>query len=177
MSRRALLAIGAAALLLAGCATAALPGGAGGAPEETEPPAYTATPLVPLRHPDVVALCPDAPARHLDVAAAEVVGVLRCTTEIGVDGAPSVERVDRLAGDPAELLAAYAADDEAAPSDQVCTLDLADPIILWLELAAGQTIAVRAPVDVCGKPQAAAKAAVEAATFEPVLERPLDGEG
>lgn len=173
MTRGRLAAIAGVALLLAGCATAALPGGEP-SPEETPAPEFTALPLVPLTQPDVLAYCPDEPAGHLDVAGAEVVEVFRCSTEFGLDGAAGVEHVARLADDPAALLAAYGADDEERPADQVCTLDLADPLILWLELATGDTVAVRAPVDVCGKPQPDARAALEAATFESVLSRPLE---
>lgn len=173
MIRRGLVAIAATALLLAGCATAALPGGSG-APDETPAPEFTAVSLVPLTDPEVLAYCPDEPAAHLAVSGAEVVGVLRCSTVLGLDSATGSERVERLVDDPADLLAAYAAADAERPTDQVCTLDMADPLILWLELATGETIAVRAPVDACGKPQAEARAALDAAAFETVLEQALE---
>lgn len=177
MTRRGLVAIAAAALLLTGCTAAGVtdPGGPGGdgASEPTPSPEYAAVPLVPLTHPDVLAYCPELPAEHLAVAAAEVVDVLRCTTELGLDGAASIERVDRLATDPAVLLEAYAADDAERPEDQVCTLDFADPLILWLTLANGETIAVRAPADQCGKPQQTAADALASAVFVRVLEQPM----
>ena len=166
-----LLPVAAAALLLAGCSTAADPGAA--APEETPAPELTAVPLTPLTHPDVLAYCPDLPAGHLAVAAAEVVEVFRCTTEFGLDGAPTIEYVDRVVEDRDALLEAYDTADTGRPADQMCTLDMADPLILWLELATGDTVAVRAPTDECGKPQLAVQAVLVGTTFETVLEQPL----
>jgi len=169
--RRGFVAIAAAALLLTGCATASPPGSP--APEETPAPEYTALPLVPLTDPEVLASCPLEPAGRLAVPAAEVVEVYRCGVTFGADATTGEEVVDRLAEDPATLLEVYAAADEIRPDDVVCTLEMPDPLILWLELTTGDIVAVRAPTDQCGKPQAAARDAVATATFETVLVKPL----
>lgn len=169
-----LVAVAVAAVLLAGCATAAPPGSPGSsAPEETPAPEYTALPLLPPTAPEVLAYCPVEPAGHLAIAAAEVVEVHRCGVRFGADGATGTETVERLVDDPADLLAAYAVADAERPDDVMCTMDLADPLILWLELTTGDIVPVRAPTDECGKPQPDAQAAVESAAFETVLEIPL----
>lgn len=143
----------------------ALPGCAPGAA-----PASSPTPPIAITHPHAQLTCPDVPARHLDDDPADVVGVHRCTADFHeVEGVLNkVQYVEDLRGDPAELLAAYAAPDEE-PSAGGCDADLPDPLILWLDLNDGETIAVYAPLDACRKPQTEAARAYEAADFDRVL--------
>jgi hypothetical protein len=157
MTTRALLVIAAAALALAGCA----PG-----PE----PASAPTPPIAITHPHAQLTCPDVPIEHFDDDPADVVAVHRCTADFHEvqDVLNKVQYVDDLRGDPADLLAAYAVPDEE-PTAQACTADLPDPLILWLDLENGETIAVYAPLDACAKPQRDAADAYAAADFYRVL--------
>lgn len=150
-------ALALAALALAACA----PGGA---------PGSSPTPPIAITHPHAQLTCPDVPTRHFDDDPADVVAVHRCTADFHeVEGVLNkVQYVEDLRGDPAELLAAYAAPDEE-PTTGGCNGDLPDPLILWLDLADGETIAVYAPLDACAKPQAGAAEAYEAADFDRVL--------
>jgi hypothetical protein len=152
-----LLVIVAAALALAGCT----PG---------SEPASAPTPPIPISHPHAQLTCPDVPTVHFDEDPADVLAVHRCTADFhDVQGVLNrVQYVDDLRGDPAALLSAYAAPNEA-PTLDGCHADQADPLILWLDLESGETIAVYAPLDACGKPQADAADAYAAADFYRVL--------
>jgi hypothetical protein len=151
------LATAAAALVLAGCA----PGWA---------PASAPTPPIAITHPHAQLTCPDVPTEHFDEDPAEVMAVHRCTADFHeVQGVLNrVQYVDDLRGDPAALLSAYGAPNEA-PTLEGCHADQADPLILWLDLENGGTIAVYAPLDACGQPQAEAADAYAAADFYRVL--------
>jgi hypothetical protein len=152
------LVIATAALALAGCAPGPAPASA--------PP----TPPISITHPHAQLTCPDVPAVHFDDDPGDVVAVHRCTADFHeVQGVPNkVQYVDDLRGDPAALLATYGEPDAARTSGG-CNGDLPDPLILWLDLENGETIAVYAPLDPCGKPQAEAAAAYAAADFYRVL--------
>lgn len=155
--RGAALAVLAAVPLLAGCTAA------------PEPPGPA--PLIPITERDVLLTCPDVPTRHLDVEPDEIETIFRCTVEIReLQGEPTkVQTVLRLASDPAPILDAYAAPNIADPADEPCaSLVAVDPLILWLDLG-DETIAVYAPLDDCGFPQAAAVDAIESAEFDTVL--------
>jgi hypothetical protein len=154
---RVLVTATTAALVLAGC----VPGMA---------PASAPTPPIPISHPHAQLTCPDVPTVHFDEDPADVVAVHRCTADFhDVQGVLNrVQYVDDLRGDAAPLLAAYSAPNEA-PTLDGCHADQADPLILWLDLASGETIAVYAPLDACGKPQAYAADAYAGADFYRVL--------
>lgn len=156
MMRRAAIAV-LVLPLLAGCTTAA------------EPPGPT--PPIPITERDVLLTCPDIPTRHLDVDADDIETIYRCTVEIeDVQGKPTkVQRVLRLESDWAPVLDAYAAPNIGDPADEPCaSLVAVDPLILWLDLG-DETIAVYAPLDDCGFPQAAAADAIAAAEFDTIL--------
>lgn len=147
----------AAVLLLAGCAV--------GSPTGSHPP-------ISITHPHAQRTCPDIPAFHLDVDPDRVVTVSRCTADFhDVQGVLNkVQYVQRALGEPDALLEAYAAADDP-PSDP-CPVDggdAGDPLILWLALESGEIVAVRAPVDGCGAPQAHAVAAYDSTEFETIL--------
>jgi hypothetical protein len=152
-----LAVVAAAVLALAGCAPGATP-------------ASAPTPPIPITHPHAQGACPDVPTRHFDESPADVVAVFRCTADFHeVQGVLNkVQYVDELRDDPAELLAAYARPDEE-PTDGACTADERDPLILWVDLENDETIAIYAPLDGCGKPQAEAADAYAAADFGRVL--------
>lgn len=151
------LAVTVAALALTGCA-----------PDAT--PASTPTPPIPITHPHAQLTCPDVPTQHFDEDPADVVAVHRCTADFHeVEGVLNkVQYVDDLRDDATELLAAYAAPDEE-PTTGGCNGDLPDPLILWLDLDDGETIAVYAPLDACRTPQTEAADAYAAADFDRVL--------
>lgn len=151
------LVIAAALLALAGCAPGATPLSA-------------PTPPIAITHPHAQLTCPDVATEHFDDDPADVVEVHRCTADFHeVQGVLNrVQYVDDLRGDPAELLAAYAAPNET-PTSGGCDADQPDPLILWLDLENGETIAVYAPLDACGKPQKDAADAYAAADFDRVL--------
>jgi hypothetical protein len=152
-----LLVIAAAALALAGCV-----------PNPT--PASAPTPPIAITHPHAQLTCPDVPTSHFDGEPADVVAVHRCAADFHEvqDVLNKVQYVDDLHGDPSELLAAYAVPNENRTTGG-CHADQPDPLILWLDLENGETIAVYAPVDACGKPQADAADAYAAADFYRVL--------
>ncbi len=151
------LAIMTAALALAGCALGATP-----APGPTPP--------ITITHPHAQLTCPDLPTEHFDEDPSDVTDVHRCTADFHeVQGVLNkVQYVDDLRGDPSGLLAAYAVPDEK-PTAGACTTEFRDPLVLWLDLENGETIAVYAPLDACGQPQTDAADAYAAADFYRVL--------
>ena len=153
--RRVVLPV--AALLLAGCATT----GAGAAP--------LATPLTPITHPHALLSCPAMPAILLDAVPVDAIEVRRCRVDFhDVQGVLNkVQYVERLVGDPSELLGAYAAPDE--PSAEACDAEQHDTLIVWVEDASGSVTAVRAPVDGCFAPRPAAREAWDRSDWETVL--------
>jgi hypothetical protein len=149
-----MLVIAIATLALAGCA-------------QTLP---APAPPIPITHPHAQLTCPDVPIVHFDEDPADVAAVHRCTADFHeVQGVLNkVQYADDLRGDPRELLAAYAVPDET-PTPDGCHEDQPDPLILWLDLEDGETIAVYAPRDGCGKPLADAAEAYAASDFYRVL--------
>lgn len=126
-------------------------------------------PLVPATHAHVQLQCPLVSAVHYDPAAIpldEVTGVFVCTTAPytdAPDGTPQIEEfVDRVATeDIAGLLDAYAVEDAERPDDVMCTLQLMDPLIVWIHHADERITPVYAPTDECGFPTAEATAVYE----------------
>jgi hypothetical protein len=151
------LAVIVAALALAGCAPGATP-------------ASAPNPPIPITHPHAQLTCPDVPTQHFDEDPGDVVAVHRCTADFHeVEGVLNkVQYVDDLRGDATELLTAYTAPNEERTTGG-CNGDLPDPLILWLDLENGETIAVYAPLDACRKPQTEAADAYAAADFDRVL--------
>ena len=156
MSARRGLGVVAAVLLLAGCSAG--------------PVASTVRPLIEITHPHAQLSCPDVPIEHLDVEPPEVVAVFHCTADFHeVEGVMNkVQYVNELQEDPTSLLEAYAVPDQPK-TDGACTMELRDPLILWLELRDGSFVAAYAPLDECGKPQQAAAEAFDAADFQEIL--------
>jgi hypothetical protein len=123
-------------------------------------------PLVPATHAHVQLQCPLVSAVHYDPAQIpleEVTGVYVCTTvpyDDAPDGTPQIEEfVDRVAeADIPGLLEAYAVEDAERPDDVACTLQLVDPLIVWIHYADERITPVYAPTDECGFPDPAAAA-------------------
>ena len=155
MRARRVLGVAAVALLLAGCASDA---------------ASTIRPPIEITHPHAQLSCPDVPIEHLDVDPADVVAVFHCTADFhDVQGVTNkVQYVNELRSEPAPLLEAYAAPDEARGTAP-CTKEYRDPLIIWLELQDGSFVAAYAPLDDCGKPQQTAADAFELADFQEIL--------
>lgn len=151
--RRVVLPV--AALLLAGCTTTSS--------------APAATPLIPITHPHALLSCPAVPAERLDAVPEDVREVRRCRADFhDVQGVLNkVQYVERLTGDPSALFAAYTTADE--PRAEACDAEQHDPLIVWVEDAAGHVTAVRAPFDGCFAPLPAAQEAWEAAAWKTVL--------
>jgi hypothetical protein len=130
------------------------------------PPGDGIYPLVPATHAHVQLQCPLVSAVHYDPDAIpldEVTGVYVCTTAPyadAPDGTPQIQEfVDRVAGsDIPGLLRAYAVADAERPDDVACTLQLADPLIVWIHHADERITPVYAPTDRCGFPTAEAAA-------------------
>jgi hypothetical protein len=123
-------------------------------------------PLVPATHAHVQLQCPLVSAVHYDPARIPldtVTGIFVCTTAPytdAPDGTPQIEEfVDRVAGDdiPA-LLEAYAVADAERPDDVMCTMQLQDPLIVWVHHGDEQITPVYAPRDECAFPTPAATA-------------------
>jgi hypothetical protein len=146
-----------AVLALAGCTSA---------PEY--PDVY---PSVRLQHPHVTRTCPDEPAVHFDGSTRGEVTVFRCTAQLlppDDRGVVKLEHwVDRLVGSADALLETYAVANEPR-GDGACTMQLEDPLILWLR-DDDDTRPVYAPKDGCGFPTDDARAAYDAAEFEHIL--------
>ncbi|MEO8261227.1 MAG: hypothetical protein ABI566_01545 [Pseudolysinimonas sp.] len=121
-------------------------------------------PLVPATHAHIQLQCPLISAVHYDPAeipADQVDGVFVCTTAPytdAPDGTPQIEEfVDRVANaDIPALLDAY-----AEPSDGACTMQVEDPLIVWLPYGDERITPVYAPRDVCGFPSDSAAAAYD----------------
>ena len=167
------LAAVALAVTLAGCSGGTAPGSGASSDAPAGPPTAggDARPLVPLVSGEALEYCPDVGAGHLDGPTDAVEATYICSARV-VDTEPdgkviTQETVERVA-DPAALFEAYAADDEE-PTDGMCTMQVEDPLVVWLDLG-DEVVAVRAPVDGCGFPTADAKAAYEAADRTLVLE-------
>lgn len=170
-------------MALVGCAQAAP--AAGGSPT---PPAFAEPalklPLMPITAPEVIAVCPQEEAVHLDADLA-VEQVFVCTAnevlpiEPGIgddqpleDGSaePASPRLlqvaSRVVSGQEELLAAYAEPNDVR-TDGACIELAADPLIVWV-VSGGVTTAVYAPVDECGFPQERASAAYSALGLDEV---------
>jgi len=177
------VAVALAAGLLTGCAD-----GAGESPSPyltavpgehgpgTPPEGPGVFPLVPATHAHVQLWCPLVPAVHYDDAAIPpdtVESAYVCTTapwDDAPDGTPQIEEfVDRVAdADLPALLEAYAVAD-AEPTDGMCTLELRDPLIVWLHHGDEQITPVYAPWDECGKPTPEATAVYEGLELHRIL--------
>lgn len=126
-------------------------------------------PLVPATHAHVQLQCPLVSAVHYDPEAIpldDVTAVFVCTTAPytdAPDGTPQIEEfVDRVSTDGvAGLLDAYAVADADRPDDVMCTLQLMDPLIVWIHYADDRIIPVYAPTDECGFPTPEATAAYD----------------
>lgn len=180
---------GARALVGAAVLTAALAGCAAPAPsiEEpggTAPPAAvqpgSLRPLMPATHPDITPFCPEVdatPLGELGLAdpVAEVDAIYRCGVDFSTpgdgtagDGAiVGTQYAERLATGSETLLTAYSIPSSSEPAE-ACRLMLADPLILWIEVA-GEIYAVHAPVDSCGFPASDAADPYVDAAFERFL--------
>lgn len=118
-----------------------------------------------------LAYCPQPEPEHLPAGLAAV-EVYVCATEtraVAGEGTWSYAVV-RRAVDGADLLAAYATADEQ-PTSGICTLELPNPRVVWIKTDV--ITAVRAPVDGCHKPQAAAIDAYDRLATEVVAEERL----
>jgi hypothetical protein len=159
------VAIAASGLLVALVLSACVPG-----PEPAEKPTFPATPvspgpLEPITAPEVLELCPDVTAEHLDGFAAPPQAVYACRAD---DRRPSDgtttygpwQSAYRIL-DPAALLRSYAVPNRQR-STGPCLEYLADPLILWVH-AGGRIRAFYAPVDECGFPQEQAATAYQTA--------------
>ncbi len=119
------------------------------------------------------AACPGGSFRHLPAHPAGVAAAFVCTNDVRRvpgDGEWSVTIVSRATAGVDRLLRVYAAPDKPIPADVACTADLPDPRVVWLHLASGAVVAVRAPRDACGKPTAEAVAAFDALALDVVRE-------
>ncbi|WBU39003.1 hypothetical protein [Homoserinibacter sp. YIM 151385] len=173
--RVAVAGVATAAMALALAACTGAPAGApspGSTPEQGPVSSGgDARPIVPLTDPAVLEYCPAVGAGPLDGPVDGVEAVYICAADPILQTGGGAERpretVDHVV-DPAELLEVYGTMD-AEPTSGACTLELPDPLILWLDLGE-EIVPVRAPHDACAKPTEAAQAAYENAERERVLE-------
>ncbi|MDN4640197.1 hypothetical protein QCD70_08075 [Agreia sp. PsM10] len=176
MKRPAVLALAAVAVMLAltSCASSAdsptpspssSPGDIQGGTQPT-----STVPLVAF--PDsqeLAAWCPlDVEAVHLHQLTATVSSAAVCSTELGDDGFPTTT-VSAVSGGLDELLAAYAAPNAPLDPTVICTLQLEDPLLVWLTYPGERSYPVYAPVGPCGFPTDEAKAAFTALELTPVV--------
>ena len=176
MKRPALLALAAVAVMFAFTACASSGGSAAPTPSSspddiqggTQP-----TSRVPLTaFPDseeLAAWCPlDVEAVHLHQLTATVSSAAVCSTELGDDGFATTT-VSSVSGGLDELVAAYAAPNAPVDPTVVCTLQLEDPLLVWLTYPGERSYPVYAPVGPCGFPTDEAKAAYTALELTPVV--------
>lgn len=71
-------------------------------------------------------------------------------------------------------LLAYSEPSEKIVQDQMCTLQLSDPLIIWVVSAGDKPIPVYAPVDTCGAPTVAAAEARQKMFFTEILRIPAE---
>jgi hypothetical protein len=147
VKRSILLAAASASLLLVLTACS----GAGSSPStsQTPPPADiqggtqpgTLTPIIALPDSDeIAAWCPlDTPPVHLHQLTTEVTSAAVCSTSL------------------------------SAEATIVCTLQLEDPLLIWLTYPGERSYPVYAPVGPCGFPTDEAKAAFTALELTPVV--------
>lgn len=118
---------------------------------------------------ELAAWCPlDVEAVHLHQLTATVSSAAVCSTELGDDGFPTTT-VSAVSGGLDELLAAYAAPNAPLDPTVICTLQLEDPLLVWLTYPGERSYPVYAPVGPCGFPTDEAKAAFTALELTPVV--------
>jgi hypothetical protein len=171
-----LLAVAAVSLLSALTACS----GSGAAPET--PPAAspadiqggtqpaTLVPLVAFPDSDeLAAWCPlDVEPVHLHQLTATVTSAAVCTTSVGDDGVPTTT-VSTVAGGLDELLATYAVPNAPVDATIMCTLQVEDPLLVWVTYPGERSYPAYAPVGPCGFPTDEAKAAFAALELTPVV--------
>lgn len=153
---------------LSGCAAPAAESG----PARVSP--IFTSPVEAITEPDVAVYCPDIPAEHLEGVPGpfEQVYICRADDHRQTDGATTYGpwQIASRVIDPADLLAAYrTADAVVSTGDSHCWLvgspRRQDPLVIWVHR--GSTVETYyAPVDECGLPSTAARAAYEDATRE-----------
>jgi hypothetical protein len=157
--------------------------GSGGSPTPTTSPTSTSsegdiqggtqpTTTMPLTEfPDsdeLAGWCPlDVEAVHLHQLTATVSSAAVCSTALGEDGFATTT-VSAVSGGLDELLAAYAVPNAPVDPSIVCTLQLEDPLLVWVTYPGERSYPVYAPVSACGFPTDDAKAAFTALELTPV---------
>lgn len=125
-----------------------------------------AAPLSPLVVPAVIATCPLVAPTHDDSYWLPVDEVYICRADVqhdsdGVSTYGPWETSYRIPH-PEALLRAYRAPNARRSDPRSCPVDYPDPLLVWVHHD-GVTVAYYAPVDGCGDPSAAARAAYDSA--------------
>jgi hypothetical protein len=161
-------------LVLAGCS------GTGGSPSPspTSSPAdlqggtqpSTLAPIAAFPDSDELAdWCPlDVDPVHLHQLTATVSSAAVCATSVSEEGFPTTT-VSAVSGGLDELLTAYAVPNAPVDATIMCTLQLEDPLLVWLTYPGERSYPVYAPVGPCGFPTDEAKAAFAALELTPVV--------
>jgi hypothetical protein len=176
VKKTVMLAAGAASLLLAlsGCAgTGGSPAASPTAPSADIQGGTQPTTLVPLAaFPDsdeLASWCPlDVAPVHLHQLTTTVSSAAVCSTSRGGDGFATTT-VNAVSGGLEELLATYAVPNAPVDTTIVCTLQVEDPLLVWLTYPGERSYPVYAPVGPCGFPTDEAKAAFAALELTPVV--------
>lgn len=176
MKKTILITLAAAftALALTACATGDAEGGAtgGGSPSATPTSSsdlqggtQPTTKLPVVAFPDseeLASWCPlDVEAVHLHQLEATVSSAVVCSTSMGADGMMTTT-VSTVSGGLDQLLAAYAVPNAPVDPSVLCTLQIEDPLLVWLTYPGERSYPVYAPVSPCGFPTDEAKAAFSA---------------
>jgi hypothetical protein len=118
---------------------------------------------------ELAARCPlDVEAVHLHQLTATVSSAVVCSTTTG-DGGFSTTTVTAVGDGLDELLVAYAVPNAPVDPSIMCTLQLEDPLVVWLTYPGERSYPVYAPVGPCGFPTDEAKAAFAALELTPVV--------
>lgn len=186
MKKTALIALAAASLLLAltSCSSSS------GSP--TPSPSPTASqddiqggtqptskvPLTPFPDSDeLAAWCPlDVEAVHLHQLTTTVSSAAVCSTEVGDDGFATTT-VSAVSGGLDELLEAYSVPNAPVDPTVICTLQLEDPLLVWVTYPGERSYPVYAPVGPCGFPTDEAKDAFTSLELAPVVSFAETSEG
>lgn len=173
--------LGLAALALSGCASG---GTATPTPTYTVTPAPTEEPSDGIARPSSITpleqfvptievndYCPlDPQAVHLHQLERTVEAAYLCTSKLSATDGSLTTTISQVDGGLDELVAAYSVPSEAIVPDGMCTLQIEDPLLVWVIYPGQRIYPVYAPVNACGFPLDEARAAYAALTLTTVGE-------
>ena len=185
----AAIAAVALSLVLAGCAgTSGNPSPSATATRSSTPSADdlqggtqpgTLTPVLAFADtPEISGYCPlDVKAVHLHQLPVKATDAMVCASSVGDTDGSVVTTVSKVTGGLDELIKAYSVPNAPVNKGVICTLQLEDPLLVWLTYPGERNYPVYAPVDECGFPTPEAKQAYTALTLQPIAKFTTGADG